>query len=216
MTNSEDLVLLRKLWALNRIAKTAQPGHAMGQVTLEQLQARIEYYGERCWICGQPYNAIDHVKPTSKGGSNWPVNLRPICEACNLYKAGRWPFTEADRQAIIAFRTGKSPQMTFPNDPPKIKPLCLQQQLEKGTFHQYVNVSSYTPTILAELLGFSNGQSIVARCRAGKLGQKCGGIYLIPKDEALQFVTYLTQQKKSPLYGKDPKAILGLPQDNQT
>lgn len=48
-------------------------------------------WGNRCWVCGREYEAVDHVKPLSKGGANWPCNLRPICTKCNITKKARWP-----------------------------------------------------------------------------------------------------------------------------
>lgn len=64
-----------------------------GVCTPSQLVARINYYGNRCWICGVPADQTDHVKPLSAGGSNWPSNLRPACASCNARKAAAWPFT---------------------------------------------------------------------------------------------------------------------------
>jgi len=65
---------------------------ASGHVTVEQIQARWDYYGNKCYICGKDAEATDHVIPLSKGGNNWPANLRPICERCNSVKSGRWPY----------------------------------------------------------------------------------------------------------------------------
>lgn len=65
---------------------------AAGICSKEQLQARIEFYGGRCWMCGAPYDAIDHVVPISKGGTNWPANLRPACKPCNSRKHNRSPW----------------------------------------------------------------------------------------------------------------------------
>jgi len=70
--------------ALNRAA----PGSA----TIAQIQARVEYFGSKCWMCGAQWESIDHVKPLSKGGSNWPANLRPACLSCNSSKHAKWPF----------------------------------------------------------------------------------------------------------------------------
>jgi len=64
---------------------------ANGFCSPEKLQAKIDYYGAKCWLCNAPYEEIDHVKPVSKGGSNWPVNLRPICKSCNKTKSAKWP-----------------------------------------------------------------------------------------------------------------------------
>ncbi len=64
-----------------------------GGCNLVRLQARIDFYGGRCWIpgCAKPYEAIDHVIPLAKGGSNWPANLRPICKSHNSQKRDMMP-----------------------------------------------------------------------------------------------------------------------------
>lgn len=72
---------------------------ALGDVTAEQLAARIAYYGWRCWMCRAPWTCIDHVKPLAAGGSNWPANLRPACRSCNARKQHRWPFDTTTRKA---------------------------------------------------------------------------------------------------------------------
>lgn len=64
---------------------------AKGTCTQEQIQARVNFYGGCCYVCillgkQTPYEAIDHVIPLSKGGSNWPSNLRPICKKHNSQK----------------------------------------------------------------------------------------------------------------------------------
>ena len=77
--------------ARRRALETSAPGHC----TQAQLEARIAIYGHRCWICHEPWRAIDHVKPLCRGGSNWPSNLRPICGPCNSRKSKGWPITPA-------------------------------------------------------------------------------------------------------------------------
>lgn len=64
------------------------------EFTPQDLIKRIEYYGGKCWMCGDPYEHIDHVKPISKGGLNILANLRPACAPCNLSKHARWPIPE--------------------------------------------------------------------------------------------------------------------------
>lgn len=65
---------------------------AAGKSTVEQIAARVAYYGWLCWLCRGPWvgKHVDHVIPLSKGGSNWPANLRPICRSCNTSKGNRW------------------------------------------------------------------------------------------------------------------------------
>lgn len=62
---------------------------AAGDATREQIEARMNYYGWRCWMCGEPATAIDHVIALARGGSNWPANLRPACRKCNSRKGAR-------------------------------------------------------------------------------------------------------------------------------
>lgn len=71
------------------------PGHA----SKDQIEARVIYFGSRCWVCRAPYDSIDHVKPLARGGSNWPGNLRPICRPCNTRKKDRWPLSAEARKA---------------------------------------------------------------------------------------------------------------------
>ena len=60
--------------------------------TTALVQARINFYGGLCYLCGKPAEAIDHVKPLARGGSHWPANLRPICTRCNVVKGAKWPY----------------------------------------------------------------------------------------------------------------------------
>lgn len=62
--------------------------------TAEQLNSRLEYYGHKCWMCQGPYEALDHVKPLSKGGFHVLSNLRPSCRSCNSSKSDKWPLEE--------------------------------------------------------------------------------------------------------------------------
>ena len=68
--------------AYRRARKLGAPGFA----TAEQIKSRVDYYGGKCYMCGADYAHIDHVIPLSRGGSNWPDNLRPSCAPCNMHK----------------------------------------------------------------------------------------------------------------------------------
>lgn len=73
---------LRLLANARRSRELAAAGHC----TEQQLADRIAYWGHRCWMCGGPYESIDHVIALSRGGTNWPANLRPACRHCNSSK----------------------------------------------------------------------------------------------------------------------------------
>jgi hypothetical protein len=60
--------------------------------TAEQLAQKWAYYGDRCYLCGEPADATDHVKPIAKGGPHMLANLKPICTPCNSRKRDRWPY----------------------------------------------------------------------------------------------------------------------------
>lgn len=67
--------------------RRASERNAPGVATPEQIRARIEAFGGLCAYCRKrPYEHLDHVVPLSRGGSNWPANLRPACARCNKSK----------------------------------------------------------------------------------------------------------------------------------
>lgn len=82
--------------------RAALRGSACESFSVELLAKRVEYYGSRCWICGDPYEHIDHVKPISKGGPHMLSNLRPACGPCNLSKANKWPYRPEEN--ILCFQ----------------------------------------------------------------------------------------------------------------
>jgi 5-methylcytosine-specific restriction endonuclease McrA len=77
--------------SVQRARRRARKLGASGTCSAAQLRARIALYGGLCWVpgCGKAYEAIDHVIPLAKGGSNWPSNLRPICTYHNSQKHTR-------------------------------------------------------------------------------------------------------------------------------
>lgn len=69
--------------------RRAREKGALGHATERQIQARVDFYGGRCWMCGNPWQHIDHVIALSAGGSHWPANLRPACASCNIGKGAK-------------------------------------------------------------------------------------------------------------------------------
>lgn len=69
-----------------RARRTRKAG-ANGTCSVEQAAARIAFYGGVCAYCRRaPHEHLDHVIPLSRGGTNWPANLRPSCQKCNTSK----------------------------------------------------------------------------------------------------------------------------------
>jgi 5-methylcytosine-specific restriction endonuclease McrA len=62
---------------------------AGGVVTAKQINDRVKFFGGVCSYCGGPYEHLDHAIPLSRGGTNWPANLRPACQHCNLSKGAK-------------------------------------------------------------------------------------------------------------------------------
>jgi 5-methylcytosine-specific restriction endonuclease McrA len=64
-----------------------------GTLTHTQIQARWDFYGGRCYLCGAEATEIDHVIPLGRGGPNFASNIRPACQHCNSSKK-ETPLTE--------------------------------------------------------------------------------------------------------------------------
>lgn len=94
LINPENIRKSRRKWDAAHPVQLRAKSHARrvrelgasGYATHEQIQARIDYYGNCCAYCGGPYEHLDHVIPLSKGGTAWPANLRPACQPCNHRK----------------------------------------------------------------------------------------------------------------------------------
>lgn len=74
--------------AWTRQRRTLRNG-APGCCSEKQAAARIAMYGGLCAYCSATYEQLDHVIPLSRGGTNWPANLRPACARCNRSKSDK-------------------------------------------------------------------------------------------------------------------------------
>lgn len=83
-------------WRARKLAATVAP------ISSAQINARMSMFGYKCWMCGGPFEHVDHVKPLSKGGLHMLCNLRPACGSCNRSKAARWPFHATPRDTANA------------------------------------------------------------------------------------------------------------------
>jgi 5-methylcytosine-specific restriction endonuclease McrA len=63
---------------------------AKGTFTKELLKQKFDYYGNRCYYCNNSDKlTIEHRIPLSRGGTNWPANLLPVCPSCNSKKGAK-------------------------------------------------------------------------------------------------------------------------------
>jgi 5-methylcytosine-specific restriction endonuclease McrA len=73
---------------------------AEGSHTREQIQALHDSQGGKCVYCRvslkDGYHA-DHIRPLSKGGSNWIANIQLTCGPCNNRKRAADPIIYAQR-----------------------------------------------------------------------------------------------------------------------
>lgn len=52
-----------------------------------------------CMWCGQPATTVDHIVPSSKGGSDLPSNLLASCSECNSKRGNRKAFSYLKERA---------------------------------------------------------------------------------------------------------------------
>jgi len=98
-THHKEILESNKRWLDKRPAKRLEYRHrrrslevlaaGSGYTTAQHIEWRWQMYGGKCWICGGDADELDHVIPLTKGGSNWPANLRPACKHCNTKKGNR-------------------------------------------------------------------------------------------------------------------------------
>jgi len=82
---AEHASIRRAQDARRRAAKRDAPG----SFCANQWKRIVAHYSptNRCLHCGKvSILTVDHVVPLSRGGSNYPSNLQPLCISCNLRK----------------------------------------------------------------------------------------------------------------------------------
>lgn len=80
--------------------RRARKANASGDCSIQQWQARLDYYGGKCIYCGTTERITqDHRIPLSRGGTHWPANLIPACHNCNCKKRTK---TETEFKSLLA------------------------------------------------------------------------------------------------------------------
>ena len=61
---------------------------SIGDYSIDELNEIFEAYGQACPSCLKrcQKKTIDHIISLSSGGTNWPINLQPLCARCNSSK----------------------------------------------------------------------------------------------------------------------------------
>jgi 5-methylcytosine-specific restriction endonuclease McrA len=82
--NGERRLLMEREYSRKRRAIKA---NADGFYTKDQWLELLEVCDNQCLKCGATENIeADHVKPLSRGGSDWITNIQPLCRPCNCEK----------------------------------------------------------------------------------------------------------------------------------
>lgn len=62
----------------------------VGILDEKDWQVVLKAHNYSCAICGSHNDlCIDHIVPVSKGGTNTPDNIQPLCRSCNSQKGNR-------------------------------------------------------------------------------------------------------------------------------
>lgn len=76
-----------RVWDSKARRRARMTGAKINPTSLAQ---RMAIFGSKCWMCGQPADSVDHVKPIAAGGQHILANLRPACLSCNSRKGAKW------------------------------------------------------------------------------------------------------------------------------
>jgi 5-methylcytosine-specific restriction endonuclease McrA len=89
----EDLLAARERGRRDSMIRRGYKASAPGYATKDEIAAVMASCGGLCFYCRKaPATDVEHYQPLSRGGSNWPSNLRPSCRPCNDGKGTKWPF----------------------------------------------------------------------------------------------------------------------------
>ncbi len=94
--NPEKAKENRRKWASenktkDKVSKTnylARKKGVIGEFTFAEWELLLKQYGNKCPRCRSICDnfTVDHIIPTSKGGSNFIENIQPLCFSCNASK----------------------------------------------------------------------------------------------------------------------------------
>ncbi|MGD9705226.1 MAG: HNH endonuclease [Acidimicrobiia bacterium] len=59
-------------------------------LTAEEWATILDRFDHRCYVCGAPWEELEHLTPLSRGGTHSAENVRPSCTECNRGTGGKW------------------------------------------------------------------------------------------------------------------------------
>lgn len=91
-------------WRVGSRNRKARVRGADGHHTIADIRRILDAQKKRCAWCqtsiARKYH-VDHIKPLSRGGSNWPANLQLLCPSCNLRKRAHDPIDFARQEGRL-------------------------------------------------------------------------------------------------------------------
>ena len=110
--NREKAKRLTRKWQKDNPAKVRAQSNrrrvrklgAEGHHTADDLLAIRARQKNKCAFCRIKINGagqLDHIKPLSKGGTDWPRNLQFLCKPCNLSKSARDQINWAQSRGLL-------------------------------------------------------------------------------------------------------------------
>jgi 5-methylcytosine-specific restriction endonuclease McrA len=84
--------------------RRAKEAGAPGSYTKDDVRELLRQTGRVCFYCSTALTRfhIDHFIPLSRGGSNFPDNLRLACQSCNCSKGAKMPWEWMPERFAIA------------------------------------------------------------------------------------------------------------------
>lgn len=64
-------------------------GRGPRAVPVGMINQVLRRWGRKCYLCGGPYDQIDHIVPFAEGGTNTLDNMAPICDDDHRKKSER-------------------------------------------------------------------------------------------------------------------------------